>query len=311
MKQFKMIMIVALFSAAVVAGCSEKSKGGKPKGQKAGEKATSITEGGCVKKSCDSKKTEVKKTTEKTEEKKAPEKAPEKKVPEKAPEKKDEGNAASKLSEKKVDGMALLDLKLPKPLFEGTPKEVKGIKNLEVAKPKGWKRKPFYVPAGSVNLAKGKKVVCSGLEPIIGEPKMVTDGEKAGHTGTFVELDPGLQSVTIDLEQMCEIYAVVIWHFHKEARVYKDVIVMLGEDKDFTQGKTVIYNNDDDNSAQQGVGFEDDYSYFESYQGKLIDANKHTKKQAKGRFIRLYSNGSSSGDVNHYIEVEVYGKPVK
>ena len=32
---------------------------------------------------------------------------------------------------------------------------------------------------------------------------------------------------------------------------------------------------------------------------------------AKGRYIRLYSNGNTANDMNHYVEVEVYGIPVK
>jgi hypothetical protein len=37
--------------------------------------------------------------------------------------------------------------------------------------------------------------------------------------------------------------------------------------------------------------------------GKLIDA-----KGEKARFVRLYSKGNNGNDLNHYIEVEVYGK---
>jgi len=36
----------------------------------------------------------------------------------------------------------------------------------------------------------------------------------------------------------------------------------------------------------------------------LIDA-----KNVKGRFVRLYSNGNTANKLNHYIEVEVWGKP--
>ena len=43
--------------------------------------------------------------------------------------------------------------------------------------------------------------------------------------------------------------------------------------------------------------------YLEKNEGKLIDA-----KGTRGRYVRLYSNGNTSDDMNHYIEVEVYGK---
>ena len=39
-------------------------------------------------------------------------------------------------------------------------------------------------------------------------------------------------------------------------------------------------------------------------EGRLIDC-----KGVTGRYIRLYSNGSTAGDMNHYVEVEVYGTP--
>jgi len=45
-------------------------------------------------------------------------------------------------------------------------------------------------------------------------------------------------------------------------------------------------------------------NYIETYQGKLIDG-----KGVKGRYVRLYSNGNTANKLNHYIEVEVWGKP--
>jgi hypothetical protein len=38
----------------------------------------------------------------------------------------------------------------------------------------------------------------------------------------------------------------------------------------------------------------------------LIDA-----KGVKGRYVRLYSAGNTSNKMNHYIEVEVWGKPAQ
>jgi hypothetical protein len=29
----------------------------------------------------------------------------------------------------------------------------------------------------------------------------------------------------------------------------------------------------------------------------------------KGRYVRLYSNGNTTNDLNHYVEVEVHGSP--
>jgi hypothetical protein len=49
-----------------------------------------------------------------------------------------------------------------------------------------------------------------------------------------------------------------------------------------------------------------DMRYGETNEGKLIDA-----KGGEGRYVRLISNGSDKTAANHYIEVEVYGKPVR
>ena len=51
--------------------------------------------------------------------------------------------------------------------------------------------------------------------------------------------------------------------------------------------------------------------YIEDNRGKLIDARDKKGEPAKARYVRLYSKGNTSNDMNHYIEVEVYGKPVK
>ncbi len=206
--------------------------------------------------------------------------------------------------EKKVEGgagLAPLPLVLPKPMFEGTPENLK-IPNLQ--KPSGKPRDPFLAPAGCQNLAFQKPVKSTDNEPIIGEIEMITDGDKNGGDGSYVELGPGLQSVTIDLKERATIYAVVVWHFHKQARVYLDTIVQVADDPDFTKNVQTIFNNDHDNTAGLGVG--KDMNYIETSEGKLIDA-----KGVQGRYVRLYSNGNNGNELNHYVEVEVWGKPVK
>ena len=114
-----------------------------------------------------------------------------------------------------------LPIALPKPLFEGTPFPP-NVPNLE--KPSNKLRPPFLAPAGTVNLALHKPVSSSDSDPVIGTLEMITDGNKAGTDGTYVELKPGVQNVVIDLEARCTIYALAIWHFHKEARAYAGVV---------------------------------------------------------------------------------------
>lgn len=194
--------------------------------------------------------------------------------------------------------MKPLPVELPKPMFVGTPQNIKGVANLEP--PRGKPRPPFYAPAGVKNVAANRPVKGSDEEPIMGELKMITDGDKEAADGSYVELGPFLQYVTVDLGKEFDIYAVLVWHYHKQARVYFDVIVQVSKDPDFVEAVT-IYNNDDDNSAGLGVG--KDKHYVETNEGRLIDA-----KGAQGRYVRLYSNGNNASDLNHYIEVEVFGK---
>ena len=191
-----------------------------------------------------------------------------------------------------------IPLELPKPLFVGTPVPFK-VPNLE--KPSTAKRPPFLAPAGTVNLARGKPVTASDTYPVIGEIPFVTDGDKEGSEGTYVEFGPGVQWVQIDLGAPATLHAIVCWHFHAQARVYHDVIVQVSDDAEFKAGVTTLYNNDIDNTAKLGVG--KDPAYVETAEGRLIDA-----KGTKARYVRLYSNGNTTSELNHYVEVEVFGQ---
>jgi len=200
-------------------------------------------------------------------------------------------------SQKKVP----LNIKLPSPMFVGTPQDNR-VPYLE--KPLGKPRPPILVPAGTKNVALGKPVTSTDEEPIIGEIEMITDGDKEAADGSYVELGPLTQSVTIDLQGEYNIYAIVVWHYHKQARVYFDVIAQVADDPDFLTNVKTLFNNDRDNSSGLGVGH--DLHYVETNEGKLIDA-----KGVRARYVRLYSRGNNYDDQNHYIEVEVYGKPAE
>jgi hypothetical protein len=192
-----------------------------------------------------------------------------------------------------------LKIELPPPLFVGTPVPIK-VPNLEP--PIKGERPAFMVPAGTVNLALNKKVTSSSSDPVMGTLDLITDGDKDGDEGSWVELDPGKQWVQIDLAKEADIYAVLVWHYHSQARVYFDVVVQVSDDPKFEKGVTTIYNADANNELGLGAG--KDRPYIETYQGKLIDA-----KGVKGRYVRLYSKGNTTNKMNHYIEVEVWGKP--
>jgi len=188
---------------------------------------------------------------------------------------------------------------LPQPVFEGTPRNLK-VPNLE--KPRYKAREPFLAPEGVRNVARRKTVLSSDVAPIIGDPPMVTDGDKSGEEGSYIELGPGKQHVTVDLGAPHEIYAVLFWHFHNSPRVYFDVVVQIADDPGFTKNVRTLMNNDHDNTSGLGAG--KDMNYVETSEGRLVDG-----KGAIARYVRLYSNGSNANELNHYVEVEVFGRP--
>jgi len=186
-------------------------------------------------------------------------------------------------------------------MFVGTEKPIR-VSNLKKFSTK--ERPPFLAPAGTTNIALGKPVSSSDEEPIIGELEMITDGDKEAADGSYVELAPLLQHVTTDLDGMYDIFAIAVWHYHKNPQVYFDVVIQVADDSDFITNVRTLFNNDTDNSAGLGVGT--DMHYVETNKGELINANG-----IKARYVRLYSNGNNNDDLNHYIEVEVYGRPLK
>ena len=194
-----------------------------------------------------------------------------------------------------------LPIVLPKPLFEGTPAPPK-VPDLE--KPLGRPRPPFLAPAGTINVALRKPVSSSDPDPVVGNIDMVTDGNKSGTDGSFVQFKEGVQSVVIDLESRHTIYAVLVWHYLKEPRAYAGVVIQVADDPDFITNVVTLFNNDRTNAAGLGIGT--DLRYVETAEGKLIDA-----KGVEARYVRLFTNGSDKVATNHYVEVEVFGRPLK
>jgi hypothetical protein len=174
--------------------------------------------------------------------------------------------ALAPLGAQPAPGKEELKLNLPKPMFIGTPTNLRSA-NLEVitGKPRG----PFYVPKGTVLLSAKKPVTSSDSAPVIGELDMITDGDKNGGDGYFVELGPGPQWVQIDLGASHPLSAILAWHYHTQARIYRDVIVQASDDPAFKTGVTTIYNNDHDNTSKLRAGTEKDY--IAVAEGRLFD----------------------------------------
>lgn len=194
-----------------------------------------------------------------------------------------------------------LPLELPKPAVAGTPRPMT-VTNLEPATKTP--RVLPQVPAQAVNLALGKEVTSSAREPVAGDLTYVTDGDKAADEGYEVELPRGHQWVQIDLGAPAEIAAIAVWHFHRELRVYYAVVVQVSSDPEFKTDVTTLFNNDDANKL--GLGKGKDLCYIESHEGKVI-----VGKGVKAQYVRLHSHGNTSNPSNDYVEVEVWGVPVK
>lgn len=207
----------------------------------------------------------------------------------------------TKPDKKKPKGEPIV-IKLPRPVFKGTPKHAPP--GARVEKPRAGERPPFFAPKGVRVISHGKPVTSSYEEPIIGEMKCVTDSDKDASEGGFIELGPGVQWVQIDLGKPYALHAIVVWHYHISARIYHDVVVQVADDEDFIENVRTLFNNDHDNSAGLGVG--QDMEYWDTYEGKLIDA-----KGEKARYVRFCSRGNTEDEMNHYTEAEVFGLPVK
>lgn len=198
-----------------------------------------------------------------------------------------------------ADALAPLPVKPPAPTLRGTPSDLPSGPNVEPPPEKPLP--PFLAPKGVTNVAAGKKVT-SSVKPFTGALAQITDGKKEPEDDQVVEMRRGKQWVQVDLGEPFRIYAIVIWHDHRFLQVFRDVIVQVADDPDFTQNVQTLYNNDVDNSAGQGIGT--DKEYFETYQGRTFDA-----KGVASRYLRCYTAGSSLSALNVYQEIEVYALP--
>ena len=198
-----------------------------------------------------------------------------------------------------TDGVAYTT-ELPPELIEGTPVPI-SLPNLE---PAPTSAPEFQVPEGTELLSMGKPVTSSDDFPLIGSLDLVTDGEKDAGEGYYVELEEGPQWIQIDLEQEAAIHAIHVWHYHSQRRAYKGVVARISNDPEFEDGVTTVFNNDFEN--EHGFGRGSDRPYVETRFGKVMDG-----RGTVGRYVRLYSAGTTSDDTNHYIEVEVHGIPVE
>ncbi len=192
-----------------------------------------------------------------------------------------------------------LMLNIPAAAFKGTPKDLNVGPNVEPISDKP--RPPMLVPPELKNVALNTKVTCSDKNASADMLAKIVNGNKDASDDSIIFLRKGTQWVQVDLGSVNEVFAIVIWHAHNTAKVYHDVIVQAADDPDFIQNVRTVFNNDINNTSGQGVG--SDREYFETNEGKLINA-----KGVKARYFRFYSKGSTESVMNEYTEIEIYGR---
>jgi hypothetical protein len=205
-------------------------------------------------------------------------------------------------AENATNELVPLELKLPQPAFVGTPQNVPLDSDVEPLSTKP--RPPMMVPKGLANLAPASKISCSDSNVAASTLAKITDGNKDATDENLALLRKRTQYVQFDLGAANQIYAIVIWHAHDTAKIYRDVIVQVSDDPEFAKDVRTLFNNDKDNSSNLGAGT--NREYFETREGKLVDA-----KGAVARCVRVYSRGSTESVLNESTEVEIYGRPAK
>jgi hypothetical protein len=202
----------------------------------------------------------------------------------------------------RADDLVPLNLNLPAPAFVGTPKDAPERPNVEPLT--GKPRPPLMVPAGLKNLAPGSKITCSDTNASPEVLAKIVDGSKESVDTGLVSLRKGPQYVQFDIGATDELFAIVIWHAFDTLKVYHAVVVQVADDPGFTTNVRTLFNNDTADKCGRGVGTEREY--FETNEGKLINANG-----ARARCVRVYSRGSTDSALNEYTEVEIYGRPAR
>jgi len=172
------------------------------------------------------------------------------------------------------------------------------------------KRAPFLSVPGVELLSLKKPATCSvDMGPIIGELEQLTDGVKTCTEFDYVELDPGPQWVQVDIEEVVNIHCIAFWHYYKNPVVYKDVIVQVADDPEFTQNVRTVFNNDHDDSSKQGKG--EDTAFFGRWWGEVVDTRGPDYEGIAARCVRIWTNGGEADEPTKFVEVNIYGTPPK
>jgi len=168
------------------------------------------------------------------------------------------------------------------------------------------KRKAFYVPEGTENVALYTHVSSSEKDTVLGDLDQITDGIKKSEVFEIVDLGVGPRWAQVDLGRMREIHAVAIWHFYKNATIYNDVIVQVADDEACARNVRTLFNNDHDNSAGMGKGT--DTAFYTRWWGELVSGRDAEGTPVRGRYVRVHTAAGVGGESVRFVEIDVYGK---
>lgn len=161
------------------------------------------------------------------------------------------------------------------------------------------------------NLAKGAKVEAKwtkdgsdAVKSNEGSMSSIVDGNKDGNGYGVFGADGRTDSsyVQVDLGDVREVKSVGLWRYFQDGRTYRDTVVALSEDADFTKDDVILFNSDIANNHKLGAG--KDEPYAETSAGKAFAAPAETK----ARYVRVYMRGQADDKTtNHVVELEVTG----
>lgn len=188
------------------------------------------------------------------------------------------------------------------------------------------------------NLARGKNVSFSSSVSANDRKTMAVDGQKNNPDGYS---DPGGNTggahwLQVDLGGLHHVEEVNLYRYWSDSRKYHDTVVLLSSDSSFDPAKTLVLwngNRDADREWPAALHGEagkthklpkgEKEEYSETKDGKTmkvyekgvswLDPDTKTPLPKEGErfdagYIRVYMNGSTKGDTNHVVELEVMGE---
>ena len=197
-------------------------------------------------------------------------------------------------------------LDFPPPVYVGTPSYLQSESDVSLGDFENFvdaqnARKTLRLPKNArENIALGKRITGSMNLPLEGKYGFLCDGNRSADA--FLTLGPEEQWVQVDLGENYELFGLIVWHEYGSASIYRDVVIQVSKDASFASA-TTVFNNDHDSSASYSRAVGSDPAYVESNYGRIVEM-----KGDVGRFVRIYSNGSTRDEMSRFVELEVFGR---